>query len=424
MAGELVYPTSEDIVADMMAVYEAKTGRRVTDLNKYTVFRTLLDIVAEEHQETAYQVSIAALRASLRSATGSDLDAIGADEGLSRKSALGSEGYVRLSKSVVATSDSAVSAPGTIVVSNGIYRYTNAVACRIFTGSTLWVVDDGVNSNPDILFTSIGTGGAANSAPDTVTQIITAPAFVDECTNPEEMSGARAEETDEEFRQRISYERDREKGGSRLALKAEALALTEVFSAEVYEWAITPSGSKYVKPSPGEVWVYISPTFTHSQQFAVGAAVAGYSHQYTLNPSTILDRVRNVLEPVRAFPITVKVFHAYNVLVNVKVDIVLYRAQRLSDTATAEQDLAQRIRSYLLGLKIGEDLSEGHIFSLISEVLTYKSASVTFDVWRNRSHAFVDEDVVGSIEAEADEVLRPYGSFAEFGVINISNEAD
>lgn len=418
----VVYRTRADIEQDLMAVYETITGRSVTDLNEGSVLRTFLRVIAAEIQESDYQINQAALRASLRYARGDDLDLIGLDEGVSRKSTEGSGGSVRLSKASAAIADSAVAAAGTIVVSNGTTNFTNTSPCRIFAGSTSWVVDDGVYGTIDIPFTSQTDGSSTNSGAHTITQVVTAPAEVDSCDNPLAFEGGRQQETDSEYRERIKYERDNRTGASRLALVNTALRLQEVFSAEFYEWQLMPSGSKYVKPSPGEVWGYVMPDFAHSDTFEAGQQSSTPATAYALNPSNIQERVRNTLEPVRAYPISLKVWPCFVVKVDVEIDITLYRNYRLADTSAAEQDLAQRIRAHILSLKINEDLSVGHVYKLISDVMPYKDATVKFHIERNRTHSWTEEDVTTSVDAEFDECIKPAGDFSSFGTITITNE--
>lgn len=422
MAENVIYRTAEAIEEDMMAVYEAITGRQVTDLNEDSVIRTIIKMIAQEHQETDYQIAQAAFKSNLRFANGPDLDLIGADEGVTRKGTLAATGSIRLSKATSAVGDSAVAAVGSIVISNGTTRYTNTEACRIFSGATAWVVNDGVYSTTDIPFQSTTQGTGVNSATHTVTQVQTAPAEVDTADNHYPFIGGRLQETNAEYRQRIQYERDRRAGGSRVALQAEALGQADVFSAEMYEWSELPSGSKYVRPSPGEIWCYIFETFATSERFAAGVIDETYAGLTTLNPTDILMRTRNALETVRAYPISLKVFHAYVVTVNVEITVTLYRNRRIADTASASADIAQRIRAHILSLKIGEDLSLGHIYSLISDVTPYKEASVKFSVGYNRTHSWTDEDVITSVNTELDEILKPAGSFDDFGTITISYE--
>lgn len=411
--------SKEQILDDMAAAFLTLTGKDINDLNQGSVLRTLLSVMAEEHEETAYNIATAMFRASIRFAQGADLDNLAADEGLIRHTSNSATGYVQLTKSTVATGDSAVAAIGSITLSNGDQEYTNSQPCRIFTGATSWVVDDGLWSDINIPFVASSSGGQSNTGANTITEILAAPAGVDSVNNPTAFSGGRLAETDRDLRARISYERDRRAGGSRIALLAEMLRRSDVFSAAVYEWSILPSGSKFVKPSPGEIWAYAYPTFTATSLFSSGRSSDEAAELFSLTPTTLSARVRNALESVRAFPAALKVYEPYTVLVNVTIALTVQKSYRLTDTTSAVADISQRLRNYILQLKIGEPLSEGHVYALAGQVLPFKTAEVTFSVTRNRTNLFT-EDVEGLINAEPDEIIKPYGLYSDFGNITIT----
>lgn len=419
---EVRWRTKQGIMNDLAASYLAIAQKDVNDLNAGTVLRTLLEVVAEEHEETDYQIASSMYRASLRFAQGSDLDNIGADEGLTRHGALGASGLVRLSRDSAAPSDSAVVPVGGVIITNGRTLYSNDVAIRIFTGATSWVIDDGLWNNIDIPFTATVTGQETNSGANTATRITQGPGGIDTVSNVTVFSGGRLAESDYDFRARISWERDRKRGGSRIALLAEILRAPEVFSAAVYEWAIMPSGSKFVKPSPGEVWAYVYGVFPATASFTVGRSSNDPASAYTLNPQTLVERTRNNLEPIRAFPIALKVYEAYSVLVNVIVTITLAKSHRVADTRNIATEIQQQIRNYLLQLKIGESLSVGHIYLLIGQLLPFKTAAVSFEVHRNRTHEWTETITDGLVAVEFDEILKPYGSYLGFGSITIQHE--
>lgn len=415
--------SKQGILDDMAAAYLTLTGRDVNDLNRGSVLRTLFDVLAEEHEETEYNIATALLRASVRYAQSGDLDHIAADEGVTRHTAAGASGYCQLSRSSAAPSDSSVASAGSIVLTNGQVEFTNTEPCRLLAGQTAWVVDDGVWADSDIPFSATTVGPGSNSGAGTITTVISAPAGVDTATNSDAFDGGRLPENDRDLRARIMYERDRRAGGSRVALLSQMLRQSQIYSAAVYEWMVMPSGSRYVKPSPGEIWAYMYPAFTATQTFSVGRESDDYADAYTLNPQNDIQRMRNNLESVRPFPATLKVYLAYTVLVKPVIEIVLPKSYRIGDTNKARMEIAQRIRNYLLQLKIAESFSAGHALAIVGQVVPFKSATVQFEVTRSRTHMFTETlDVDEMVRAEDDEILKPYGSYLEFGEITLETE--
>lgn len=414
--------TQRGIEDDMIAAFLTLVEKDVNDVNEGSVLRAFFKVMAAEHEETDFNIAAAAHRSSLRFATGVDLDLLGDDEGLARHSSSGASGNIRLTRSSPQPGDSSVAAIGSIVLSNGSAEYSNTQPCRIFNGATSWVVDDGVYSNNDIPFSASTSGVDTNTGANTITILVTAPDGVEASTNPSLFSGGRIAESDRDFRARIKYERDRRAGGSRVAILAEALRQQDVYSAAVYEWTVVPSGSKYVKPSPGEIWVYAFEAFPADQVFAAGRLSNTPATITTLSPDNLTENLRNSLEIVRGFPVTMKVYEAYAVLVSPIITLTISKSYRLSDTAASEAEIAQRIRNYILQLKIGESLSQGHVFAIAGRVIPFKEASVSFVVYRNRTHDFSEEIDSGLIEAELDEIIKPYGSYLNFGTITIQTE--
>ena len=416
-----VYRTKAQIEQDFMAVFEALTSNRVSDLNEGSVLRTLFKVLAEEQEETDYAILQAYDRASAVTATGDDLDRIGESEGVTRNPSVKASGYcyLNLADEITAGADGPVIPAGTVIVSNGSRNYVSTVACRIFTGQSRYVVDDGSYANDRIAFECTIAGKDGNSGAATITSKVAAPPDANSVTNPAAFTNGSEIEPDEDYRARILLARDTLASGSHYAIEGGALEEPGVFDAKAYEWTNSTTDSKYVKPSPGEVWVVVYPTFDVSNIFGPGRGSDGYAYEYDPAADDLRGRVRNRLEDYRGYPTTCKVFDAYSVLVNPTIVIKLPATYRLDDIPGAQAEIAQRLRTYVLGLKIGQTLTIGAIYNVIAQVVEFDSADITLSVTRNRTE--LDTHIIATnLVAERDECIKPAGAMSGFGSVSIS----
>lgn len=174
-------------------------------------------------------------------AVGASLYQIGRKIGMKLRPAQRSSGYVAFSGT-----------PGTAVPLGYLVGTAAGIQFSVVMAGILG--EDGTATLP-IRCTQLGSIG--NVAEGTITQIINPLEGIQEASNPQEITGGRAKETDEEFRDRYSRSVDLAGGVNADAIQATILQEVEgVLAARVYENDSDEADSRGLPPHSIEAVVY------------------------------------------------------------------------------------------------------------------------------------------------------------------------
>ncbi len=194
----------------------------------------LMDVVAGLSAMLGEEAARIALELHLRTffgtAAGDDLDALAADHfSLSRQAGAAAIGEIRFSRPTATYGALLIEAGATLETSDGTRFITTSDA--LLTGLQI-----------DVDARAEETGEAGNVDADTIDILVTSLAdSTVTATNPEEMAGGRAAETDAEFRQRIIEWFQTLRKGTPAALEAGAKGVSGVVAATTDESSYPPT---------------------------------------------------------------------------------------------------------------------------------------------------------------------------------------
>jgi uncharacterized phage protein gp47/JayE len=194
----------------------------------------LMDVIAGLSAMLGEEAARIALELHFRTffgtATGSDLDALALDHfGISRQAGVSAIGTVRFSRPT--------STYGNVLIEAGTVLAT-ADGTRFITTSEPLLTDLEIDAD----VRAEETGEAGNVDASTVTVLVTGlPDSTITVTNPEEMAGGQAQETDAEFRQRIINWFQTLRKGTPPAVEAGALWVAGVVAATIDETNYPPT---------------------------------------------------------------------------------------------------------------------------------------------------------------------------------------
>lgn len=191
MADPVLVKTAEESRDDILTQVEIETG--ISDRNIGAVVRSLAYAVGAELEHLAYQVYKSEINGYLKRATGTALDNIGADWGITRRSEAKATGTVTLSHSSSASipAGTQYAVPATVS--------SDRILFEIATGGS--VVGSGTT---DFSVRAIRAGNAGNVSSANITEIVTVISGITSVTNAAATSGGQDQEDDDTYRERIA----------------------------------------------------------------------------------------------------------------------------------------------------------------------------------------------------------------------------
>jgi hypothetical protein len=195
----LTVDTFSVIIQRLITYLQANTSR-ITDYNRGSVIRTLLEAVALEMDKLYYQLELLQNASFIKSAAGDDLDAKAQDFGLTRIPATKATVTVRLSRLTPAPVGGIAIPAGSIwstlprFTTSDAVQFTNAVAYTIPAGDTFL----------DISVEAVVAGQSGNVLATEIVVNSSNVEGVDFLGNPLAATGGDDIETDAELRSRIS----------------------------------------------------------------------------------------------------------------------------------------------------------------------------------------------------------------------------
>lgn len=310
-------PTFATILSSMVT-YLQNAGSRLSDFTGTSILGQILSAIASVIDEIYTSISTAQQQAYIQTATGSNLDAKGADYGVPRKQATASQWYFTFSKNTVSTQQIPIPA-GTLITtipSPGNSPITFATNTDSFLGAGTLTVQ--------ILATCQTPGSLGNIAPNTLLLIGSAVSGIDGVQLTSLTNGTYGTdiETDTAYRARILAALASKAQGTIAWYQQTALGVTGVQSVKV-----NPQGR-----GSGTVDIYI-----------VGSG-------NSLPSQTLINNVQAAIDAGRIITDDAKVFAPTQVTVNRSINIHLASGY----DATATTGLVQTaISNYINGLGIG-----------------------------------------------------------------------
>lgn len=188
--------TKEVILDSMMIDAKARFGDDLND-DDQAVIRLLYDPPAERFAESQIDISNVLSASQIRNATGSNLDLLAEQVGVSRVPERHATGVVRFSRESAASTDYTIPS-GTVVqtTSTDPIEFETTESAKLVAGSL----------SVDVPVVSVEGGVESNIGINTLTVFKNAPTGIEEVTNPADTDGGAAEETDDELRARINKE--------------------------------------------------------------------------------------------------------------------------------------------------------------------------------------------------------------------------
>ena len=312
MADEQLFlkKTYADIVDDLLGDLASPSARlALTDTTEGSVMRTLVEAFSRELAVAYEQVASIYKQGYLETATGQALDQVVALVGVERRQGGHPEGFISFARNTPANAD--ISIPrGTLVSGKGQPAMETLQAATLKAGDLQVLVRARGLQPRD----AVVPAGALDQMPRPVLGI-------ERVTNPGELTGRETAETDEELRERARFSLRRSRPGTveGITLAVRSLGIEKV----------------EIREGVGTFEVIIGDT--------------------DLSPE-LQDDLLDTLDEVRPAGVRLSMKVAEPVPVSVHAEAVLAKAPKDDDIPRIRGDLEARIRAYLGGLGIDQDV--------------------------------------------------------------------
>ena len=355
--------TKEELYASMKAYFLANQNK-VTTLDEPGVIAAILEAFASELETLYTELDATIDRAFLGTATGTDLDAIGALIGCSRRAGTKAQGYVRFTANSAPSSD--------ITIPEGTRVRTLLLADKTYLSFETYsdAILEAGNTYVDVLCESVEVGSKYNVSAGLVLKIETPIYGVDSVSNVAAFVGGTDEETDSDYRARIPVYLEGLKRATATALISAAMSVDGIIDAVVEDGA-----------TPGTVTVTVA------------------SSSGTV-PAETITAVEEALEDYRGAGIEVTVVGATNDSTNCSFNIYL---EEEAVSATVEAACETAVAAYLNSLAIEETAYYFQIVKIlmsIDGVLNIASLSLgggTADITPSSGHKIVAGTISGTV---------------------------
>ena len=318
--------TKEEIYSRLKQTFLANQNK-LSDIDEPGVIYALFQAFASELEELYNAFDDLLDRAFMDTATGEDLDRIGALVGCERKSGSKATGTLRFSRSTPADRD--------YFIPKGTRARTPLLPDRTYLSfeTTEDAILEQGQTYVNVQAQSIAEGSQYNVPADSILLIETPVAGVEEVTNPSPFQGGSDPESDDEYRQRIPLYLEGLKRATKTALKSCALSVEGV-SDVIVEDGETP-----------------------------GTAIVTIASYDGVPSQELLDQVSQALEEYRGAGIQVTVQAITTVTADVTFDLYVLSGY---DTTTVKTNAENAVTNYLNNLSIG---APAQIAEIIAEVM-------------------------------------------------------
>ncbi len=217
------------VITNRLITYLQANTTRITDYNKGSIIRTVLEAVALEFDKQYFQIENVQKASYINTAVGEDLDIKASDYGLLRVPAVAAQGVIRVSR-VTPAPVGGISIPAgsvwTTIPQFSAYdaiRFSNPVAAVIAEGDTF----------VDINIVAVTTGVAGNVPTGAIVVNASNVPDVDAVINSAPTANGDDQESDTELRQRLSLKLKGNNAGSEDSYKSILLANTTAIVSSV-----------------------------------------------------------------------------------------------------------------------------------------------------------------------------------------------
>lgn len=321
MADEALFlkKTYADIVDDLLDDLAGPVARvALSDASEGSVMRTLVEAFSRELAVAYEQLGAIYRQGYLETATGQALDQVVALVGMERFQGGHPEGFVSFSRSTPADADIAIPR-GTLVAGRGQPMVGTLNHATLKAGDLQVLVRVRCVEPTDI-----------EVPPDTLDQMPRPVLGVERVRNVGALTGRSAAETDEELRERARFSLRRFRPGT----------------VEGVQLAVRSLGIRQVEVREG----------VGTFEVIIGDADM---------TAELEDDLRDVLDEVRPAGVRLSMKVAEPVKVNVRAEAVLARTPKDDDVTRVRGELEGRIRDYLIGLAIDQDVQIDKVRGII-----------------------------------------------------------
>jgi len=238
--------TKAELYASMKAYFLANQNK-ISELDEPGVIATIMEAFAAELETLYAKLNATIDRAFVGTATGSDLDAIGALIGCSRRKGTKAQGYVRFTAATAPTSN--------IVIPEGVRVRTLLLPNKTYLSFETYsdAVLEAGNTYVDVLCESVEEGAKYNVAAGSILKIETPIYGIASVSNAAAFVGGTDEETDDDYRARMPVYLEGLKRATATALVSAAMSVDGVIDAVVEDGATPGTVTVTVASSSGTV---------------------------------------------------------------------------------------------------------------------------------------------------------------------------
>ncbi len=318
--------SANEIYANLKASFLASQNK-LSEIDEPGVLYAIFQAAAEELASLYSLLDSTIDRAYLDTATGQDLDKIGALVGCTRKAGTKATGTLRFSRSTPADRDYLIPAgtrARTPLQPDKTYLSFQTTQDAVLTAGSTYV---------DVPAESVDVGAKYNVASDKIIILETKVSGVTAVTNPSAFSGGTDPESDEDYRARIPLYLQSLKRATADALKSAALSVSGVADAIVEDGATPGTVTITVVGSTGPV------------------------------DSATLTAVEQAIDEYKGAGIIPTVQSATTVSVSSTFDLYVLSGY---DSATVQANAEQAVTDYLNALSLG---SPAQIAEVIAEIM-------------------------------------------------------
>lgn len=319
--------TIQEIYNRMKASFLSKSG--LASITEPGVIASIVESLATEIKFLYDEMSSVIQQGYVVSATGEYLDKIGALIGCDRKDGTKATGTVTFTATSALAYDIVI--PEDTVVSTVIDEYGNRYRFRTISDVILVAGD----TSKDATVEAYNVGDYYNLPAHSLIIIETPIAGIVSCTNSAATTGGTAEETDEEYRERIPIHLASLKRSTAESLISAALSVDGINSAQCFDGA------------------------------TAGTATVVVSHTTGTVPPSVIDEVEAILEEYKGAGIQITVSAATNVDVSCTFDLYLQPDVVEADVKAAAE---AAVEEYLNNLDIGDTAYWSHVVKTIVDV--------------------------------------------------------